>query len=125
MPHVARAAARPPAYPPHHETHAERKTGKERGHPHLPTFLVQFGQFFLVLHPQLGHFLELAVTPRTIVSGTDSPNQAGKEKCAKERRGKKSDPKLPQPGSQTMNSRTSTMNTPTQPTRRASVPGQV
>lgn len=56
---------------------------------YLPTFLVQFSQFFLVFNSQLGHFLQLTIIPRTIMSGTKCPNQADEENMQKRGRKRK------------------------------------
>lgn len=72
----------PAPRPAHQGTRTEQKADEERGCLYLPTFFVQLSQFLLVFNPQLGHFLELTVIPRTIVSGTKRP-QADEESMQK------------------------------------------
>lgn len=88
---------------------------------YLPTFLMQLSQFFLVLHPQVGHFLQLAIIPGTIMSGTEFPNQADEENVQK--RGGKI--RCFSTRKWNNNSRISTMNMTTKAIKRASLPRPV
>lgn len=50
--------------------HDQVRPTEESFASYLPTFLVQLRQLLLVLDPQLGHFLQLTLTPCSIMART-------------------------------------------------------